>query len=301
MKTKQILITDIANNPQCRELVNVYNIIKLNFKECFEKEGTPIISFSTGTANCFNNLLKLKGVSVIKTCDYGDLDIPVPSVEGHAGKLHFIRILDTLAFFCEGRVQLSDGFNPNEVVLLTRALGLLGVKKSILINASGTVNVKKYKPGDFVLVSDHVNFYGQSPLCGKGTPFFNSFTDLSKVYNLCLQDIFKKVAKSENIKIKDGAIYGLTKMAKEFETPAEVRMFKMLGIDLLGMSSVLESIACVNMGIDTVILSVVTNEGAGLGSLVNHEDNLKIVETCGEELARLIYGFIDKLEIVAES
>jgi purine-nucleoside phosphorylase len=138
--------------------------------------------------------------------------------------------------------------------------------------------LKKYKPGDSVLVSDHVNFYGQSPLCGRETPFSKAFTDLSKVQNICLQEIFKKVAKSEKIKIKHGAIYGLTKMAKEFETPAEVRMFKKLGIDLLGMSSVLESIACVNMGIDTAMLSVVTNEASGLGPSVSHEENLKIVE-----------------------
>ena len=301
MERKKIMMKDIANNPQCRELVNVHNMIQMHFEKCFKEVGIPILSFSTGTANCFKEISEMTGVSLVKTCSYDQLNIPVPSVEGHAGKLHLVLILETPVFFCEGRVQLSDGFTPAEVVLLTRALGLLGVKKSIFINASGTVNLEKYQSGDFVLVSDHINFSGQSPLCGRGAPFFDSFTDLAKVHNVCLQKVFMEVAKTINIKIKGGAIYGLTKTAKEFETPAEVRMFKMLGVDLLGMSSVLESIACVNMGIEAMILSVVTNEGVGLGPSVSHEENLKIVETCGKQLARLIYGFVDKLEIVAES
>ncbi len=298
MERKKINIKDIANNLQCRELSHVYNMIQLFFTKCFKEVGIPILSFSTGTPNCFKELLEMPSVSLVKTCSYDQLNLPVPSVEGHAGKLHLILVLETPVFYCEGRVQLSDGFTPSEVVLLTRALGLLGVKKSIFINASGTVNLKEYQPGNFVLVSDHINFSGQSPLCGRDTPFFEGFTDLSKVYNVCLKKVFMEVAKRANIKIKNGAIYGLTKTAKEFETPAEVRMFKMLGVDLLGMSSVLESIACVNMGIEAIILSVVTNEGVGLGSSVNHEANLQVIETCKKDLAQLVYRFVGHLEMV---
>lgn len=301
MEKKKITIKDIANNLQCRDLVHAYNMIKMYFGKFFKTEGAPILYFSTGTANCFEDLKKLPGVSVIDTADYVDLGIPVPCIEGHSAKLHLLRILETPVFFSEGRVQLSDGFTPAEVVLLTRALGLLGVKKSIFINASGTVNLEEYKPGDFVLVSDHINFSGQSPLCGREAPFFEGFTDLAKVYNICLQKVFKEVAKSKNIKIKDGAIYGLTKTAKEFETPTEVRMFKMLGVDLLGMSSVLEAIACVNMGVDVALLSVVTNEGVGLGSSVSHEENLQAIKNCGKDLAQLMFQFTNHLEMVAQS
>lgn len=192
-------------------------------------------------------------------------------VEGHKGALIFGFLQKIPVFLLQGRVHAYEGYEHNDVVFGVRTLGRLGVKNVILTNASGGINLN-YKPGDLALITDHLNLTGRNPLVG---PNFDElgprFPDMGETYNRELNALFDQSAKELNQKLHHGIYAGV--LGPTYETPAEIRMFRALGADMVGMSTVPEAIVLHHMGVRVAGVSCITNMGAGiLDQKLKHED-----------------------------
>ena len=193
------------------------------------------------------------------------------TVEGHAGQMILGTINGVHIVALQGRFHLYEGLEMEEVVFPVRLLAHLGIKKLILTNAAGGVNLN-YRPGDLVIIEDHINLMGKNPLTG---PNDNSmgprFPDMSEAYNQELNTVLEKVSASAGKKLARGVYVGV--QGPTYETPAEIRMFRILGGDMVGMSTVPETIAAHHLGIKVCGISCITNMGAGIvKQQLKHED-----------------------------
>jgi len=200
---------------------------------------------------------------------------PVSSVEGHSGKLVVGRAGETPVCVMAGRVHAYEGYSATDVVFPARVLGSLGIETLILTNAAGAVNTT-YQPGELMIMSDHLNLTGMSPLVGPELPELgHRFTDLSQSYDLDWIAACERAAADVGITTHKGVYAGL--LGPSFETPAEIRMLRAMGADAVGMSTVLETIACRQMGVRVLGLSCVTNMAAGiLQQKIDHEEVIEI-------------------------
>lgn len=195
--------------------------------------------------------------------DYKDIpNFPISTVENHAGKL-IIGILNGKKIVCmSGRFHYYEGYEFEEMVIPIRVFKLLGVKTIILTNAAGGIN-EDYEPGDIMIIKDHINLSGDSPLRGKNIEEFGPrFVDLSEIYTKELRDKAKDVAKRINLGIKEG-VYIYTK-GPQFETPAEIKVYRSFGADAVGMSTVNESITAAHCNMRVLGLSLISNMAAGV-------------------------------------
>lgn len=207
---------------------------------------------------------------------YSDLpNFPVSTVEGHAGRLVIGKLEGKVVVAMQGRFHFYEGYGMNEVTFPVRVMKLLGVKTLIVTNAAGAVNTS-YKPGDLMIISDHINFSGSNPLIGRNLDDFGvRFPDMSEAYKKDLRKLVKDVATSQNIDIKEG-VYAMMS-GPTYETPAEIRMVRILGADAVGMSTVPEVIVANHSGINVIGISCLTNMAAGiLDQPLNHEE---VIET----------------------
>lgn len=201
-------------------------------------------------------------------------DIPhfkLTKVEGHRGALTFGKIGNTPVLLLQGRVHAYEGHALHEVVFGVRTLALLGIQNFILTNASGGINLN-YKPGDLSLIVDHLNLTGMNPLLGPNIETFGPrFPDMGEAYNPELNQIIQDSAKKLNKTLHTGVYVGV--LGPTYETPAEIRMMRSLGGDMVGMSTVPETIALHHMGKRVAGISCITNMGAGiLKQKLKHED-----------------------------
>jgi purine-nucleoside phosphorylase len=201
------------------------------------------------------------------------------SVEGHKGKLIFCIKEDIPIIILQGRLHAYEGYDMHEVVFPIRTLSMLGIETLILTNAAGGIGDHK-KTGDLVLIDDHINLTGKNPLIG---PNINElgprFPDMTKAYDQNLKDIFIETANNLEINLKKGIYCSV--LGPTYETPAEVRMLKTLGADMVGMSTVPESIAANHIGLNVVGISCITNMAAGLNDKeLKHSD----IEEMGKKL-----------------
>ena len=186
------------------------------------------------------------------------------SVEGHNGLLTLGNIGKTPVIACQGRIHAYEGHSMDEVVWQVRTLGLWGVKKLIITNAAGGIN-SAYRPGDLVAITDHINLTGTNPLIGPNLQDLGPrFPDMTEAYAAKLREILIKAGQQCNVPVKSGIYCGL--MGPVYETPAEIRMLKTIGADLVGMSTVNEVIAANHMGLQTLGISCVTNLAAGFSA-----------------------------------
>ena len=195
------------------------------------------------------------------------------SVEGHAGSLR-IGSFEGVRIACmQGRLHFYEGYPAEDVIFPTRALGWSGGRVFILTNASGGLK-SDMAPLDFLLIRDHINMTGTNPLSGKNCPQLGPrFPDLSRLYDPKLSEIIARAAERISVPLRQG-VYGLTN-GPSYETPAEIRMFRMLGADVVGMSTVFEAISLHHMGRRVVGLSCITNLAAGVTSeVLQHADVL---------------------------
>jgi len=187
---------------------------------------------------------------------------PVSTVEGHKGQFVFGWIADVPVVLMQGRVHYYEGYHMHDVVLPTRLMGLMGVRALLLTNASGSVNLD-YKPGDFMLLRDHIANFVPSPLIGANiSELGDRFTDMSCVYDKQLRDCVRSSAKKAGIDLQEGVYIQLS--GPNFETPTEIRMCRTLGADAAGMSTACEAMAARHMGIRVCAISCVTNLGCGI-------------------------------------
>lgn len=193
------------------------------------------------------------------------------TVEGHEGRLILGNINGVEVAVMQGRYHAYEGHDMEQVVFPVRLLARLGIDSIILTNASGGVNTA-YKAGDLVMITDHINLSGHNPLVGPNIAELGPrFPDMSRAYDPELRGILSAQAKAIGLDLKEGVYAGV--LGPTYETPAEVRMIRTLGGDLVGMSTVPESIAANHLGLRVAGISCVTNMAAGIENVkLQHED-----------------------------
>lgn len=202
------------------------------------------------------------------------LDIPHfknTSVEGHQGIMALGQIEGIDVVILQGRLHAYEGHSMEDVVFSIRVLALLGIESLLLTNAAGGINTK-FKVGDLVIINDHINNMGKNPLIGPNILELGPrFPDMTEAYSNELKLILKKTAKKCRLKPKSGVYVGV--LGPTYETPAEIRMFRKMGADMVGMSTVPESIAANHLGLKVAGISCITNMAAGIsGVKLNHEE-----------------------------
>ena len=218
-------------------------------------------------------------------------NFPKTTVSGHGGCLVLGYIGKTKVAVLKGRVHLYEGHLPEDVVLPVRTLKFLGIKKLMLTNAAGGIN-SDFKSGDLMVITDHLNLQGQNPLTGQNDDSFGPrFPDMTEAYNKNLIKLIEKCAEDEKIQIKKGVYAGLT--GPTYETPAEVRMLKVLGADAVGMSTVAECIAANHIGLKVCGISLITNMAAGISKTkLSHEEVKETADKAEEYFVRLVKSVI---------
>ncbi len=198
---------------------------------------------------------------------------PETTVEGHEGVLH----LGTLGgqkhyAFLQGRFHLYEGHSMAAVVFPVRVLGTLGVQNLVVTNSAGGIH-PAFQAGSLMLMTDHINLTGQNPLIGPNS-YGERFPDMTRAYTPALQERAKAHAKALNIPLEEGVYSVMT--GPSYETPAEIRALRTLGADAVGMSTVFEVITAVQMGMNVLGLSCITNTAAGVvqGHQLSHEEVL---------------------------
>lgn len=206
---------------------------------------------------------------------YTDIpSFPVSTVEGHKGQLVYGVLGGKKVLALQGRFHYYEGYSMNTVTFPVRVMSALETESLIVTNAAGGVN-ESFTPGDLMLITDHINFFGTNPLIGKNNPKFGPrFPDLSEAYDMKYRSYAKEVAKELDIDLKEGVYFGMT--GPTYESPAEVKMVRKLGGDAVGMSTVPEVIVARHAGIRVVGVTAVTNYAAGMGEALNHEDVIKV-------------------------
>jgi len=227
-------------------------------------------------------------IEVKKTLLYTDIpNFPVSTVEGHEGKLLFGTIQNVEVVAMQGRFHYYEGYTMSEVTFPVRIMKALGINTLILSNASGGMN-PTYKIGDIVFITDHINFFPDNPLRGKNEDVLGvRFPDMSEVYSNELILLAEQAAKRHGINYQKGIYVGVS--GPTFETPAEYRMFRNMGGDCVGMSTVPEAIAAVHSGMRCVAFSVITDLGiAGIVEKVSHKEVLKAANAAEPKLRQLV-------------
>ena len=194
---------------------------------------------------------------------YGEIpNFPVPTVPGHSGAMVFGKKCGQTVVVLQGRIHYYEGLSQQEITLPVRVLAALGVKTLVLTNACGGVNVN-FHPGDLMLISDHINFSGANPLIGPNLDAFGPrFPDMSDLYTATLRSAIKEKATAAGIGLQEG-VYAMYS-GPNYETPAEIRMFRILGADTVGMSTVPEALVAGQCGLQVVGISCITNMAAGV-------------------------------------
>ena len=229
------------------------------------------------------------------TIDYVELPgFPRPGIEGHAGRLWLGRLAGVDVACLQGRVHLYEGMPAAVVNVLPRTLKALGCEILILTNAAGSLR-PEIEPGAIALIDDHINLLGQNPLVGPNDATVGPrFPDMSQVYDLNLRTQARAVAARLGIPLRSG-VY-LATLGPSFETPAEIRAFRALGADLVGMSTVPEAISARHCGLKVIGLSIVTNLAAGLADqILSHEQTLAVAGQAADRLRRLLQGLLEEL------
>jgi purine-nucleoside phosphorylase len=219
---------------------------------------------------------------------------PQSTAAGHAGKLVTGRIDSTEVIVLAGRAHLYEGYTAQQVTFGIRELARRGVRSVILTNAAGGINFD-YQPGDLVLISDHINLLGQSPLTGPNDDSLGPrFPDMSHAYAREYREIAKAAAAAVPVKLGEGVYAAVP--GPSYETPAEIRYLRSIGADLVGMSTVPETIVANHMGMKVLAISCVTNMAAGiLQQTLQHSEVMETGERVKDTLIQLLRAVIPGL------
>lgn len=217
------------------------------------------------------------------------------TVPGHAGKLVFGKQAGKMCVCMQGRFHYYEGYRQSDIIFPVRLFKLLGVQTLVLTNACGGINLG-FSAGDLMMITDHINLSGSNPLMGTNDDAFGPrFPDMSYVYNKYLQESMRKAASAIGLNLREG-VYAMMS-GPSFETPSEIRMLRLLGADVVGMSTVPEAIAASHCGIRVAGVSCVTNMAAGvLNQALNHEEVLEAGIKAGENFSKLLATFISMID-----
>lgn len=240
-------------NPVFEKLMKCYESVKKKV------DFTPLVALVLGSG--------LGGyaeeVKVVQTLDYHEIeDFPVSTVPGHRGRFVFGYVGETPVVIMQGRIHYYEGYPIQDVVLPVRLMKLMGAKILFLTNAAGGVNYG-FSAGDFMMITDQISNFVPSPLIGENLEELGPrFCDMSHVYDRKLQGIIRNAAQKLSVPLKEGVYIQLTGPA--YETPAEVRMCRVLGADAVGMSTACEAVAANHMGMKICGISCISNLGCGM-------------------------------------
>src|SRR5580698_9123608 len=229
------------------------------------------------------------------TIPYADIPhFPQSTVVGHSGKLVLGTIAGIPIAVMQGRVHAYEGYTMAQVTFPTRVLALLGVRQLIVTNAAGGINTR-YGQGAIVAISDHINLTGTNAALGPNDDRFGQrFFDMSAAYSPALRKLATAEAGKQGWALNEG-VY-LAVLGPSYETPAEIRAFRTLGADLVGMSTVHEVIVARHMGIEVLGLSLVTNMAAGvLPEVINHEEVMETGKRVEQQFSALVKALIPQV------
>ena len=214
-------------------------------------------------------------------------NFPVPTVPGHSGAMVFGKKCGQTVVVLQGRIHYYEGLPQKEITLPIRVLAALGVKTVVLTNACGGVNLS-FKPGDLMLISDHINFSGYNPLIGANLDAFGPrFPDMSDLYTASIRAAIKEKATAAGIELQEG-VYAMYS-GPNYETPAEIRMFRIMGADTVGMSTVPEALVAGHCGMQVVGISCITNMAAGILPVkLSHAEVMETADRVHDKFQKLL-------------
>ena len=224
--------------------------------------------------------------------NYSEIEgFPVSTAPGHKGRFVFGELGGKKIVCMQGRFHFYEGYSMQQIVLPVRVMNKLGAKLLVVTNAAGGVNLG-FVPGDIMLITDHINMMGTNPLIGKNDDTLGvRFPDMSFAYSPDMRALCEKCAEKSGVDIKKGVYLALT--GPSYETPAEIRAFRSLGADAVGMSTVPEIIAASHMRMKIVAFSLITNMAAGiLEQPLTEEEVLETGAKKGAEMQKLIIEII---------
>lgn len=227
-------------------------------------------------------------IKIVDTIEYTDIEgFPVSTVKGHKGRFVFGYVEETPVVIMQGRVHYYEGYQMSEVVLPTRLMGMMGAKKILLTNAAGGCN-PGFKPGDLMMITDHITTGVPSPLIGPNLEEFGTrFPDMSEVYSKRLQEVIKVCAGECGIELQKGVYVQFT--GPNYETPAEVKLAQIWGGDAVGMSTACEAMAARHMGMEVCGISCITNMAAGISKAeLNHKEVQETADKVAESFKKLV-------------
>ena len=227
---------------------------------------------------------------------YSDIPgFPCSEVEGHKGHLVFANIVGRNVVMMQGRVHYYEGFSMQEITYPIKVMKELGVKTVILTNAAGAVN-KSFRPGDLMVITDHINFMGENPLRGKNDEKYGiRFPDMSEVYDKGLIRIVDAAGRLMNMNLKHGVYFASS--GPSYETPAEINMARILGADAAGMSTVPEAIVANYCGMKVIGISCITNYASGVSDQkLTHKEVINKANEVKDKFIALIMMILQNIK-----
>ncbi len=235
-------------------------------------------------------------IEIIDSIPYHEIpNFPVSTVQGHAGRLIFGKLGDKDVLAMQGRFHYYEGYSMQEVTFPVRVLKYVGIKNLFVSNASGGLN-PDYRVGDIMVITDHINFFPEHPLRGKNVDELGPrFPDMSKCYDKRLRNKAKLISLEHNIHLKEGIYVGVS--GPTFETPAEYKMFRILGADVVGMSTVPEVIVARHMDMKVFGISIITDSGVP-GEIVeiSHEEVQEVAMKAEPKMTLIMKKLIQSLK-----
>ena len=265
-------------NPVYEKLLKCFDSVKT--KVDFKPEVALVLGSGLGD---YANDIKVK-----MELDYHEIEgFPVSTVPGHAGKFIFGYVNDVPVVCMKGRIHFYEGYPISDVVLPIRLMKLMGAKVLFLTNASGGINTT-FGAGDFMLIQDHIACFAPNPLIGENIDQLGTrFPDMSSVYDKELQAIIRSSAGNLGITLREGIYAQLT--GPSFEAPAEITMLSKLGVDAVGMSTVVEAIVANHMGMKICGISCVCNLAAGLSpNPLTHDEVQQAANDAAPKFKKLV-------------
>ena len=272
-------------NPVYEKLVKCAEIVKE--KANFTPEVALILGSGLGEY--------AKNMDVKAEIPYSEIEgFPVSTVAGHDGRFLFGYVNGVPTVLMKGRVHFYEGYDMADVVMPTRIMGLLGAKKLILTNAAGGVNTD-FKPGDLMMITDHISMFVKSPLIGPNLEELGArFPDMSHVYDAELCEKIRAASEKLGTGIREGVYVQCT--GPNYETPAEIRMMRTLGADAVGMSTVCEAMTAAHMGMKVCGISCITNMAAGiLDQPLDHKEVQEVADRVKDKFEKLVTEIISTI------
>lgn len=270
-----------------KNIIECADYIKANFTGIMPKVALVLGSGLNGLAE------ELTDATIFS---YGDLPgFPEPTVAGHSGRL-LIGKLDGTPLIClQGRVHAYEGQPAENIAVAPRVMRELGIETYILTNAAGSLN-EEAGPGSLMIISDHINLGGVNPLVGANDDYFGvRFPDMLDAWNADHRKILRDISARENLPVTEG-VYMMV-MGPNFETPAEIKAFRTMGADAVGMSTVPECIVAHHCGLKVAGISGITNLAAGMtGNELTHAETMEEGAKAAEYLSKLLKLFIKELD-----